>query len=239
MGASVYSIARNLAAPRVPKNLTYAQLKNLLEGHFKLFLIIAKRFKFHRRDQKPQENVSDYVLALKELAATRDFGEFQEQALRDRLVCCLRSEATQKKLLAEKDLAWKTAQDIALAMEMAAHEARSVASSMGATGKTADVNKVSQTQPQSQSKQRFYSGTGTCKQPADKSRGQGQGNKQRTSRQNCSKTCFRCGWDHHSGECRYKNAECRKCGKIGHIARRCSQNRRKNYATNPQGPLLI
>ena len=103
---------------------------------------------------------------------------------------------------------------------------------MGATGKTADVNKVSQTQPQSQSKQRFCSGTGTCKQPADKGRGQGQGNKQRTSRQNFSNPCFLYGWDHHSGDCHYKNAECRKYGKIGHIARRCSQNRRKNYATN-------
>ena len=90
MGASVYGIARNLAAPRVPKNLTYAQLKNLLEGHFKPTpLFITERFKFHRRDQKPQESVSDYVLTLKELAATWDFGEFLEQGLRDRLVCGL------------------------------------------------------------------------------------------------------------------------------------------------------
>ena len=73
-----------------------------------------------------------------------------------------------KKLLAEKDFAWKMAQDIALATEMASHEAQSFAPSMGATGKTANVNKVSQTQPQLLSKQRFYSGAGTCKQPADK-----------------------------------------------------------------------
>ena len=77
MGASVFCIARNLTAPRVPKNLTYTQLKNLLEGHLKPTpLIIAERFKFHRRDQKPQECVSDYVLALIELTATCDFGNF-------------------------------------------------------------------------------------------------------------------------------------------------------------------
>ena len=87
-------------------------------------------------------------MAVKELAATCDFREFLEQVPHDQLVCGLRSEATQKILLAEKDLAWKTTQDIALAMEMAAHEAQSFAPSMGATGKTADVNKVSQTQPQ-------------------------------------------------------------------------------------------
>ena len=70
------------------------------------------------------------------------------------------------------------------------HEARSFAPGMGASGKTADVNKVSQTQPQSQSKQRFYSGTGTCKQPADKGRSEGQGNKQGTGRQKLAKLVF-------------------------------------------------
>ena len=55
--------------------------------------------------------MSDYVLALKELAATCNFREFLEQELRDRLVRGPQSEAT-------KDVAWKTAQDIALAMEI-------------------------------------------------------------------------------------------------------------------------
>ena len=65
MGASVYGIARDLASPRVPNNLTYTQLKILLEGHFKPTpLIIAERFKFHRRDQKPQESVSDYTIVF-------------------------------------------------------------------------------------------------------------------------------------------------------------------------------
>ena len=84
MGASAYGIARNLAAPRVPKNVTCAQLKNLLEGHFKSTpLIIAQCLKFHRCDRKLQGSVSDYVLALKDLAATCDFREFLEQTLRD------------------------------------------------------------------------------------------------------------------------------------------------------------
>ena len=49
MGASVYSIACNLAAPHVPKDLEYNELKTLLESHFKPTpLIVAERFKFHR-----------------------------------------------------------------------------------------------------------------------------------------------------------------------------------------------
>ena len=46
-----------------------------------------------------------------------------DQALCDRLVCGLRSEATQKRLLAEKDLTLATAQEIAVGMEAAAKQA--------------------------------------------------------------------------------------------------------------------
>ena len=46
------------------------------------------------------------------------FGTFLEEALRDRFVCGLRSKQTQKRLLAEKELTWKAAVEIALAMEV-------------------------------------------------------------------------------------------------------------------------
>ena len=33
--------------------------------------------------------------------------------------------------------------------------------------------------------------------------------------------CYRCGGQHFNQDCRFKDAECRKCGKKGHIARAC------------------
>ena len=163
--------------------------------------------------------MSDYIVALKELAATCDFGEFPEQALRDRIVCGLRSEATQKKLLAEKDLTWKSAQKIALAMEMAAHEAPSFASGAGASSGSskataADVNKVSQNK-------QYFRNTGN-RQSTDKSQGQGYGDRQSagtSGRRKFDRPCYRCGWNNHSDDCRHKNATCLKCGKVGHIVR--------------------
>ena len=135
-GAGVYAIARKSASPQVPKDLTYDNLKTLLEGHFKPTpLTITELFKFHRCEQKPQKSVSDYVVAIKELAATCEFGEFLQQALRDRLVCGLRSETLQKRLLAEKDLTWTSCQEIAMAMEMAAQGARSFAPGSSGAGK--------------------------------------------------------------------------------------------------------
>ena len=77
-----------------------------------------------------EEKFWSYVVTLKELAATCIFGSFLHEALRDRLVCGLRSEAMQWCLLSKKGLTWKTAQEIAQAMEMANQEAPSFGSTV-------------------------------------------------------------------------------------------------------------
>ena len=56
------------------------------------------------------------------------FGTHLDDALRDRLVCGLRSEATQKKLLTEKDLTFKKALDIAQNNETASIHANKLQS---------------------------------------------------------------------------------------------------------------
>ena len=69
-----------------------------------------------------------YVVGLKHQASRCKFGAFLEEALRDRLVCGLRSEAIQKKLLSEKGLTFKRACDVAQAMELAAKDTAELAS---------------------------------------------------------------------------------------------------------------
>ena len=45
--------------------------------------------------------------------------------------------------------------------------------------------------------------------------------------------CGRCGnKGHKSGECRYKDAQCHKCHKVGHLAKVCGS---RNTSTNQQG----
>ena len=48
-----------------------------------------------------------------------DFGAFLEELLRDRLVCGIKDEHIQRRLLAEPNLTFKKAQDIAQALESA------------------------------------------------------------------------------------------------------------------------
>ena len=81
--------------------------------------MISERFKFNKRNQKEGETVGDYVIQLKQLSIHCEFGTFLDDALRDRFVCGLASEATQKKLLAEDKMTFDEAVKLASAMEMA------------------------------------------------------------------------------------------------------------------------
>ncbi|XP_062575345.1 uncharacterized protein K02A2.6-like [Saccostrea cucullata] len=121
----MYGLIRNLTSPEKPSDKSYAELKTLIAQHLKPKpLAIAERFLFYQRNQGKQETVSQYIAELRKLSEHCDFGEFLNQALRDRLVCGLSSLATQRKLLAEDKLELKRAVDIAISMELAENEAR-------------------------------------------------------------------------------------------------------------------
>ena len=102
VGQKAYSLMSDLTAPRKPAEKTYDELVALMKAHKPI--TIAEQFKFHRRNQGEGESVAGYMEELRKLADRCNFGEHLEEALRDRLVCGLRSSTTQKKLLAESEL---------------------------------------------------------------------------------------------------------------------------------------
>ena len=65
-----------------------------------------------------------------------------KEALRDRLVCGLKSEAIQKKLLAERDITYEKALETSLAMESAYKDVVQLQEKSLAEGVSADVNKL-------------------------------------------------------------------------------------------------
>ena len=124
MGAKAYSLLRNLVAPDKPADKNFSELVKTLKDHLHPKpLIIAERFKFHKRDQKEGETIAQYVAALRKLADTCEFEAFLEQALRDRLVCGLYAENIQRKLLTEAKLTLSRAYEIAQGMEAAQRQA--------------------------------------------------------------------------------------------------------------------
>ena len=122
IGDKTYTLLRNHFAPAKPAEQTLANIEAALKKLFEpAKIVIAERFYFHRRNQAEDESVSDYVAELRRLSITCDFGQFLDQALRDRLVGGLKSESAQKKLLTEedKDLTFVKAVEIAEAIEAA------------------------------------------------------------------------------------------------------------------------
>ena len=88
IGPTTYSLICDLAAPANPKRLTLPAIPQLLKDNFEpKRLIIAERFTFHRRNQRPGETMAEYDAALRKLAVTCEFETYLEEALRDRFVC--------------------------------------------------------------------------------------------------------------------------------------------------------
>ena len=65
---------------------------------------ILTQITFHKRGQLPGEPVNKFVIQLRRLARTCDFGAFLDEALRDRLVCRLQNSGTQNKFQIRPEL---------------------------------------------------------------------------------------------------------------------------------------
>ena len=182
VGSHLYKLQRNLVSPSKPAEKSYDELTTVLKQHLvPKPIVIAERLKFRRRVQKPGENIATYLASLKQLAETCDYKAFLNEALRDQLVCGLKSKAIQKRLLTEADLDLKKALEISQAMEAATKQTMEL---QGAT--PVDTHCVT-----------------------NKHSKQGK------------RPCYRCGGKHAPNDCKFKDQQCKKCNKRGHIAKMC------------------
>ena len=118
-------LAKNLQAQVKPHEQSLSKLIEALRKHYKpKRVVIAEQFTFHRRNQGAEESVAEYVVELHKLTLNCDFKGHLDKALRDRFICGLQREATQKQLLTESELTFTRAVEIMKGMEAADKKSR-------------------------------------------------------------------------------------------------------------------
>lgn len=117
-GPDLFRIIKLVAAPKSPKEYAYFELLKALNNYFEPKRnTIGERFIFHRRQQKADESVCDYIVELKSLSQTCNFGDNLEETLRDKLISGVYNTKIQRRLLNEKELTFDKACEIARTME--------------------------------------------------------------------------------------------------------------------------
>ena len=112
-GSKVYKLMCDLLAPAKPKEKLYLELVKLIQDHLAPKPSeIVQRFKFNNRFRNEGESVTDFEAALRNLAEHCEYNDTLEMMLRDRIVCRIRDEKIQQRLLVEKSLTFVKAYEI-------------------------------------------------------------------------------------------------------------------------------
>ena len=204
VGAATYKVLRNLISPELPSEKSYDELVSVLEQHYNPAPSeIVERFRFYCRTRKPGESVANFLAQLRSLATRCNYGDSLENMLRDRLVCGINDDSIQKRLLAERNLTYKRAVELARGLETADRNVKLLKS-----GATSHIKRETPLQDSPQV------------------------NRVASNKGSTAVICYRCGIAGHTVEqCRYsKDIVCHGCRKAGHLQRACkgtnpSQNR--------------
>lgn len=109
------------------KTLSYAEITKKLKERFdKVDNELVSRYKFRCRKQGPSESNENFILAVRLLAESCDFGQFRDTAIRDQLLFGLSDRKLQKRLLSEDELTLKTAERIIKSSEIAVNQADAI-----------------------------------------------------------------------------------------------------------------
>ena len=149
--------------------------------------------------------MNQFLASLRELSAACDFGNMEDQMLRDQLIECVANTRIRDRLLLEPDLTLSKATTLALQIESGLRDAN-ILSDANATAAAAPVRAI---QKQPKSSRRWD------KKPAAPAKVQPSGN---------HPSCFRCGSTAHLANnpaCPAVKVTCNKCSKVDHFSRVC------------------
>ena len=223
VGAKTFGLLEDLIAPATVEDKSYDDLVAVLKHHFEPeSSAIVARFRFHTCMRGEAESVSVFLARLRKLAKPCKFPpQLLDEMLRDRLVCGIRHEQLQSRLLSESGLTLQSAVELAMAQESAAASAAELSASRAAENSgVAAVHRVGESSQQARRRQsgdRDGGGDGGERGGGGGSRG-GHG-----GRGPVSASCSRCLRRHRQESCPFRTKQCFKCGQKGHIRAVCAR----------------
>ena len=88
IGSRTYGLLRSLTTPDKSSEKPYTEIVDTLSRHLSPKpLVIAERFRFHKRDQRDDETISTFIAGIRKLSQHCEFGTALDLTLCGRLVC--------------------------------------------------------------------------------------------------------------------------------------------------------
>ena len=203
IGKEAYDLLKELSFPGKPKDKTVAELQQLLQKHLKpCHFEATERAKFHNIIRQPEEPLRAFLLRLQRQASKCNFNAELETQLRDRVVAGINDKDVQKRLLTRRALTFEQVTQILETWE--------------------DVNTAVSSQEPARVLYHERSTPDKAQKPFN--RGRKPRENRHFKQQHLLKpnnSCNSCGGLHLRSNCKFRDAECRRCHKTGHIQRVC------------------
>lgn len=127
-------VLMNLTSPKEAETVAFEEIMQILGNHYgPKTNKRSERFKFYKALQDNGETISDYIVRIRMLSQTCEFGTFLDEALSDKLITGLRNEKIQQALLNKEtkvnENSFEKYCELALNMELAEQSARCMKSS--------------------------------------------------------------------------------------------------------------
>uniref|UniRef100_A0A914VCG4 CCHC-type domain-containing protein n=1 Tax=Plectus sambesii TaxID=2011161 RepID=A0A914VCG4_9BILA len=194
-----------LISPKTVDDVKFEELRSALDRHYRVSpLPLAEFFKFFAARQDPDQSSADYVIQLRILAASCSWPLSLDRALAIVFVMGISSNKLRQQLL-QRDHP---------SIDLALEQANQYDSILRETLRTSISRPASS---------------------ADLAASVNQVRGRSKSPSAAPLPCDRCArFDHSDDECRYRQAVCNSCSKVGHIARACRS--KPQPSQRPQSP---
>ncbi|XP_039298693.1 uncharacterized protein LOC111050145 isoform X1 [Nilaparvata lugens] len=164
---------------------------------------------FFSRNQHVGESFDEFLLELKKLSSSCNFGSLKDSLIKDRVISGINNVNLKERLLKEENLNLEKAVKICKLFELSAQQLNTLQNSTTVEGVNV-VKKTSQQQQPAQNRTYSKSTYGQGNQPNHPSKDQRR-----------IINCTRCGLDHTVRNCPAYGKTCYKCNKLNHFGKCC------------------